>query len=90
MNEEAAKSNDLLQKTHAKLCKRALAILEKENPTTAELEFVRRFLKDNNIDAIPKAGQPLGDVRSAAEEHFDISPGNILDFDDPALAQSVG
>lgn len=93
MNEERPEAMSLLQDAHTRMCEQCLTILSKEDPTPQELEFVRKFLKDNKVDALPMAGSPLGNVVKTAEETHTIKlpsfPSGLLDEDDPAV-QGVG
>jgi hypothetical protein len=52
----------VMEALHAKLAGAFTEILMGE-PTAAELNVIRQFLKDNNIDAIPTKGSPLGSLR---------------------------
>ena len=54
--------DNLLSKLHEKLTKKLLAMVEKDEITAAELNVIRQFLKDNNVDALPVEGSPMGDL----------------------------
>ncbi|MDH0613323.1 MULTISPECIES: hypothetical protein [Agrobacterium] len=48
-----------LSELHEKLADKLLQKVKSGDVTAAELNVARQFLKDNNIDAIPKEGSPL-------------------------------
>lgn len=48
-----------LSELHEKLANTLLQKVKSGEVTAAELNVARQFLKDNNVDAIPKEGSPL-------------------------------
>lgn len=58
-----SKLDTLLATLHEEL---AQALLERirSGANAAEMNVVRQFLKDNNIDAVPKEDSPLGNLVS--------------------------
>lgn len=64
----------ILSELHENLANKLLAKVKSGEVTAAELNVARQFLKDNNIDAVPKEGSPLQNLTDAlpftgAEEH---------------------
>jgi hypothetical protein len=49
----------LLGSLHSELAKTLLAKVRSGEATAADLNVARQFLKDNNIDALPKDSEPL-------------------------------
>jgi len=50
---------DILSKLHEEMAQKLLEKVRSGEVTAAELNVARQFLKDNNIDSIPKEGSPL-------------------------------
>lgn len=52
---------DLMDMLHGALAERFRdRLLDTENPVTAaEMNVIRQFLKDNNIDSVPRKNNPL-------------------------------
>lgn len=48
-------------------------------PSPSHLNVIRQFLKDNNIDSIPKATNPIGVLQGAASLPF-ANGGNVATF----------
>lgn len=57
-----AASKETLSALHAALAKKFKEMLDGGEVTAADLNVIRAFLKDNNIDAAPKKGSPLGNL----------------------------
>ena len=62
-------SNDELSLLHSKLAEVLKEKLEEEEVTPAMLNVARQFLKDNNIDSVAEAGNPM-DLLKEAELPF--------------------
>ncbi len=54
--------NKLLQTLHEEMAQKLLDKVRSGEVTAAELNVARQFLKDNNIDAVPKEGSPLSNL----------------------------
>lgn len=54
-----------LSNLHEELAKKLLEKVRSGEVTAAELNVARQFLKDNNIDGVPKEGTPLGNLVDA-------------------------
>lgn len=52
-----------LEKLHAALAKKLAEKIADGSATAADMAVARQFLKDNGIDAIPRAGSPLATLR---------------------------
>lgn len=52
----------ILSDLHAEMAKTLLDKVRSGEITAAELSVARQFLKDNNIDAVPKKDTPLGNL----------------------------
>jgi hypothetical protein len=65
---------ELLQHAHGVLARELLARIESGDAKGQDLEILRKFLKDNNIEAIPAEGTPLGDLANKLKL--------VPDFDD--------
>jgi hypothetical protein len=67
-------SEKKLSKLHEMLCDELLKRLkggEDQEPLSAsELNVIRQFLKDNNIDGLPAEGSALGEVVKSLPERF--------------------
>lgn len=80
-----------LQETHERMCEKVLDIMKNPDATLQELKFVKDFLHDNKIEAIPIAGSPMGAVVQTAQDkniiklptHF--PSGDLLEDDDPEV-----
>ena len=62
-------NNDELSLLHSKLAKVLAESLEDPEVTPAFLNVARQFLKDNNIDSVAEAGNPM-DILKEAELPF--------------------
>ena len=62
-------NNDELSLLHSKLAKVLAESLEDPEVTPAFLNVARQFLKDNNIDSVAEAGNPM-DILKDAELPF--------------------
>lgn len=62
MSRKKTASEEALELLHAGLALAMKERLESGEATAADLNVIRAFLKDNNIDAIPTKGSPLGDL----------------------------
>ncbi|SCW77011.1 hypothetical protein SAMN02927900_04750 [Rhizobium mongolense subsp. loessense] len=51
--------NKILAQLHEEMAQKLLDKVRSGEVTAAELNVARQFLKDNNIDAVPKEGSPL-------------------------------
>ncbi|AGC35561.1 hypothetical protein RHEph01_gp051 [Rhizobium phage RHEph01] len=51
--------NEILSLLHAEMAQKLLDKVRSGEVTAAELNVARQFLKDNNIDSVPKEGSPL-------------------------------
>lgn len=52
----------LLSTLHEEIAKKLLEKVRSGDVTAAELNVARQFLKDNNVDAVPKKGSSLGSL----------------------------
>jgi len=60
-----------LSKLHEMLCDELTKRLNGDEPLTAsELNVIRQFLKDNNVDALPTDDSPLAEVLKSLPEQF--------------------
>lgn len=60
-----------LTKLHEMLCDELTRRLKDgESLTASELNVIRQFLKDNNVDAIPAEGSALENVIQNLPDHF--------------------
>ena len=66
MSQEEVDAHSKLQNVHDLLCDRALKILNDPEATVQELETVRKFRKDNKIEALPGRGGKIDEVAKAA------------------------
>ena len=64
-------SDEVLKEMHSELAKQLLARIKSGEATASDFNVARQFLKDNNVDAIPKAGSPLNDLISNLPFHED-------------------
>ena len=62
-------NNDELSLLHSKLAKVLAESLDNPEVTPAFLNVARQFLKDNNIDSVAEAGNPM-DILKEAELPF--------------------
>ena len=62
-------NNDELSLLHSKLAEVLAAKLQDEEVSPAFLNVARQFLKDNNIDSVAEAGNPM-DILKEAELPF--------------------
>ena len=63
--------------------------LESGDVSSADLNVIRQFLKDNGINAVPAAGSPLGELKDTVET-LDFPFGRLLPVDDPAVKAGAG
>ncbi|GGD98191.1 hypothetical protein [Rhizobium anhuiense] len=54
--------NEILSKLHAEMAQKLLDKVRSGEVTAAELNVARQFLKDNNIDSVPKEGSPVANL----------------------------
>lgn len=66
MTQEEIDAHGKLQNAHNKFCDHALEILNNPEATVQQLEIVRKFLKDNKIEALPGRGGKIDAVAEAA------------------------
>lgn len=59
-----SKLDQILTSLHEELAQTLLDRVRAGEVTAAELNVARQFLKDNNIDAVPKDDSPLGNLVS--------------------------
>lgn len=60
-----------LKSLHEMLCDELVKRLKGDEPLSAsELNVIRQFLKDNNIDSIPNGDNPLSHVLESLPEKF--------------------
>lgn len=59
-----------LTRLHDLLCDRLTELLANPEITASELNVIRQFLKDNNIDALPRDDSPLGEVLKGLPQEF--------------------
>lgn len=59
-----------LSKLHEMLCDKLTELLANPEITASELNVIRQFLKDNNIDALPRDDSPLGEVLKGLPQEF--------------------
>nr|WP_250808780.1 hypothetical protein [Neorhizobium tomejilense] len=52
----------ILSELHSEMAKKLLEKVRSGEVTAAELNVARQFLKDNNIDAVPKKDSPLANL----------------------------
>ena len=82
---------DNLQEAHELMCAKVLDIIQNPDATLQELKFVKDFLKDNKIEALPVPGSKLGEAVNAAQALNIIKlptrfpSGDLLDEDDPEV-----
>lgn len=57
-------SQEALQLLHAELARKLADKIKSGEFTAADLNVARQFLKDNHIEADPKPGSPLDDLRN--------------------------
>lgn len=57
-------TTEILAQIHAKLAQKMLAMLDDESCTAREWAVIVKFLKDNNIDAIPSDAKDADDALS--------------------------
>jgi len=55
-------SEEFLDKLHSALAEELLRRIQDGTATAADLSAARQFLKDNGIDAVPKAGNPINNL----------------------------
>ena len=53
-------TEEMLELLHAELAQKFRAMLKNDEVPASLLKEVREFLKDNKIEAVPRAGTPLG------------------------------
>lgn len=58
-------SEEELSKLHKALAEVLTELIKSGEASAAELSVARQFLRDNNIDCIPKKGNPLGSLMEA-------------------------
>ena len=63
---------DKLKVIHEMLADQMLELLKSGEVTSAEMNVIRQFLKDNNIDAIPRDDSPLGDIMKSLPKEFHV------------------
>lgn len=59
-----------LDELHALLAEELKKRLLSGEASSAELNVIRQFLRDNGIDAVPKDGSPIGELLSSLPEHL--------------------
>ncbi|MFB2563656.1 hypothetical protein [Rhizobium sp. IMFF44] len=52
----------ILSALHEEMAKKLLDKVRSGEVTAAELNVARQFLKDNNIDSVPKEGTPIANL----------------------------
>ena len=52
----------ILSTLHEEMAKKLLDKVRSGEVTAAELNVARQFLKDNNIDSVPKEGTPIANL----------------------------
>ena len=57
-----SKLDQLLTTLHEELAQSLLERLRSGEAKAADLNVIRQFLKDNNIDSVPKEGSPLANL----------------------------
>ena len=62
MSKPSKATEDVLDALHGALAKELMRKVKSGEATAADLSVVRQFLKDNNIDAVPRDGSPLNDL----------------------------
>jgi len=55
---------------HELLCDRLMELVQNDEVSASELNVIRQFLRDNNIDALPRDGSPLGELVASLPEDF--------------------
>lgn len=53
-----------LGELHQELCKTFRGMLKSGECKSSDLNVIRQFLKDNNIEAVPVEGSPLFDLKA--------------------------
>ena len=61
-------TEDKLASLHDMLTNKLIELVQKDEITAAELNVVRQFLKDNNVDALPVGDSPLSELISSMPE----------------------
>ena len=64
------KTEKKLSKLHELLTDKLTDIVKREDVSSAELNVVRQFLRDNNIDGLPVEGTALGELVSQLPDDF--------------------
>jgi hypothetical protein len=54
--------NDILAQAHEELAKELLRRIKSGEASATDLNVARQFLKDNGIEALPTAHNPLGNL----------------------------
>ncbi len=62
MTTKKSASSEALEKLHAELARVMSDRLRSGEATASDLGVIRQFLKDNGIDATPRADNPLGQL----------------------------
>jgi hypothetical protein len=63
-------NDNLLIKLHKDLCEKLLELIKKEEVSSAELNVIRQFLKDNRIEGLPNDDSALGKLVQELPEEF--------------------
>lgn len=58
-------TEEALDALHGQLAKSLKDRIADGSATAADLSVARQFLKDNGIDAVPKKGSPLDDLKNS-------------------------
>ena len=66
----ANKVEKKLSKLHELLCDELTRRIKSDECTTSDLNVLRQFLKDNNVDAVPVEDSPLGDLLKELPSEF--------------------
>jgi len=62
MTKSSKATQEALEGLHGALAELLTQRIREGSATAADLAVARQFLKDNGIDAIPKDGEPLGEL----------------------------
>ncbi len=65
------KINDLLAEIHEETAKDLLRRVKSGEASPAELQAAIKFLKDNGIEAVPVAENPLGELANSLPDFVD-------------------
>jgi len=72
--------DELLQQLHSETAQQLLEKVRSGSATASDLNVARQFLKDNNIESIPKAGSPEHNLAQELPFDADADDDTVVPF----------